>query len=213
MKQSFRYGKKFEVTVCKFDLDAESRDGGRAFAGGGARATRSQCLGAALRRFLPLIAFSLALAACTRSGPSKSTVNPLDRLDTVRLRPSNFLHKTFTVKKYASFPVEVPPHTVIPRIHGTFESFVPRPGDDDLSDDSTDVSFLLMNTAQFAAYSHGQGGGTALYTVESTHSHEVEFVLSPTNDKAEKYYVVFVNLPGGPPVKSVAADFTLSFGY
>jgi hypothetical protein len=107
----------------------------------------------------------------------------------VRLKPSNFLHKTFTVKKYASFPVEVPPHTVIPRIHGTFESFVPRPGDDDLSDDSTDVSFLLMNTAQFAAYSHGQGGGT------------------------EKYYVVFVNLPGGPPVKSVAADFTLSFGY
>jgi hypothetical protein len=205
--------RKFEVTVCKFDLDAERTDGGRAFAGGGAGATRDQCVRAPLRRFLPLIAFSLALAACNRSGPSKSTVNPLDRVDTARLKPSNFLHKTFTVKKYASFPVEVPPHTVIPRIHGTFQSFVPRPGDDDLSDDSTDVSFLLMNTAQFAAYSHGQGDGTALYTVESTHSHEVEFVLSPTKDNAEKYYVVFVNLPGGPAVKSVAADFTLSFGY
>jgi hypothetical protein len=213
MKQSFRYGKKFEVTVCKVDLDADSTNDCRVFAGGDARATRDQYLGVSLRRFLPVIALSLALAACNRSGPSKSTVNPLDRVDTVRLKPTNFLHKTFTVKKYASFPIEVPPHTVIPRIHGTFQSFVPRPGDDDLSDDSTDVSFLLMNTAQFAAYSHGQGGGTALYTVESTHSHEVEFVLSPTKDNAEKYYVVFVNLPGGLPVKSVTADFTLSFGY
>lgn len=212
MRQNFRFRKEFEVIVCKFDLDVSNTVYWRLFAGGGARATRNQYLGGALRRFL-LIVFSLALAACNRSGPSKSTVNPLDRVDTVRLKPSNFLHKTFPVKKYASFPVEVPPHTVIPRIHGTFQSFVPRPGDDGLSDDSTDVSFLLMNTAQFAAYSHGQGGGTALYTVESTHSHEVEFVLSPTKDNAEKYYVVFVNLPGGPPVKSVTADFTLSFGY
>jgi hypothetical protein len=153
--------------------------------------------------------------ACNQTprGAAKSTVNPLDRVDAVRVKPINFLHKTFTVKKYAQFPVEVPPHTVIPRIHGTFQSFVPRPGDDDLSDDSTDVSFLLMNAGQFADYSRGHGGGTALYTVEATHSHEVEFVLAPTTDASEKYYVVFVNAPGGAPVKSVTADFSLSFGY
>jgi hypothetical protein len=70
-----------------------------------------------------------------------------------------------------------------------------------------------MNAEQFADFSHGHGGGTALYNVEATHAHEVEFVLPPSKDDPEKYYVVFVNSPGGAPVKSVQADFTLSFGY
>jgi hypothetical protein len=157
----------------------------------------------------------VALAGCSKKQSSaKETLNPLDHVDSSHVKPINFLHKTFTVKKFAQFPIEVPPHTVIPRIHGTFKSFVPRPGDDDLSDDSTDVGFLLMNPEQFAEYSHGRGGGgTALYTVESTHDHEVEFVLPPTRDDPEKYYVVFVNAPGGAAIKSVSADFSLSFGY
>jgi hypothetical protein len=166
-----------------------------------------------------LIAFLVAgmlasLPGCKpKPAPTKESLNPLDHVDASRAKPINFLHKTFTVKKYAQFAIEVPPHTVIPRVHGTFRSFVPRAGDDDLSDDSTDVRFLLMNAEQFHDYSHGRGGGTALYTVEATHDHEVEFVLPPTQDAAERYYVVFVNSPGGAAVKSVAADFTLSFGY
>ena len=132
---------------------------------------------------IALLLFGLSLACNqTPRGGAKSTVNPLDRIDAVRVKPINFLHKTFTVKKYAQFLVEVPPHTVIPRIHGTFQSFVPQTGDDNLSDDSTDVSFLLMKPAQLAEYARGNGGGTALYTVEPTHDHEVEFVLPPTND-------------------------------
>jgi hypothetical protein len=161
-----------------------------------------------------LAALLAALAmACNQAPPSKARLNPLDHIDSSHSRPINFLHKTFPVKKYAQFAVDVPSHTVIPHIHGTFQSFVPRPGDDNRSDDSTDVGFLLMNAAQFAEYSRGHGGGTALYTVEATHSHEVEFVLAPTKDAPEKYYVVFVNAPGGAPVKSVTADFSLSFGY
>jgi hypothetical protein len=155
----------------------------------------------------------LTLLACKKQPPPRETTNPLDHVDSSRAKPINFLHKTFTVKKFAQFPIQVPPHTVIPRVHGSFRSFVPRPGDDDLSDDSTDVGFLLMNADQFGDYSRGHGGGTALYTVESTHDHEVEFVLPPTQDQPQKYYVVFVNSPGGAAVKSVAADFSLSFGY
>jgi hypothetical protein len=155
------------------------------------------------------------LSGCSKqqSAPVKETLNPLDHVDSSHSKPINFLHKTFTVKKFAQFQIEVPPHTVIPRIHGTFKSFVPRAGDDNLSDDTTDVGFLLMNADQFADYSHGHGGGTALYAVEATHDHEVEFVLPPTKDDPEKYYVVFVNAPGGVAVKSVEADFSLSFGY
>jgi hypothetical protein len=156
------------------------------------------------------------LPGCSKKqqpAPEQETLNPLDHVDSSHSKPINFLHKTFTVKKFAQFPIEVPPHTVIPRIHGTFKSFVPRKGDDNLSDDTTDVGFLLMNADQFADYSHGRGGSTALYTVEATHDHEVEFVLPPTRDDSEKYYVVFVNAPGGAPLKSVEADFSLSFGY
>jgi hypothetical protein len=156
----------------------------------------------------------VALAGWSKKQSSaKETLNPLDHVDPSHLKPINVLHKTFTVKKFAQFQIEVPPHTVIPRVHGTFKSFVPRAGDDNLSDDTTDVGFLLMNADQFADYSHGRGGGTALYTVEATHDQEVEFVLPPTKDDPEKYYVVFVNAPGGPAVKSVEADFSLSFGY
>jgi hypothetical protein len=166
-------------------------------------------------RLLLLAAATLAtiLLACNQHHAPKETSNPLDHVDSSHAKPVNFLHKTFTVKKYAQFPIEVPAHTVIPRVHGNFKSFVPRPGDDSLSDSSTDVGFLLMNADQFADYSRGHGGGTALYTVEATHDHEVEFLLPPTQDDPAKYYVVFFNAPGGAPTKSVTADFTLSFGY
>jgi hypothetical protein len=167
------------------------------------------------RLMICTLAGTLAIApACKRQkpAPARETSDPLNHVAT-NVKPINFLRKTFTVKTSAHFAVEVPPHTAIPRIHGTFQSFVPRPGDDDLSDDTTDVQFLLMDPDQFSDYSHGQGGGTALYTVESTHSHEVEYVLPPTRDASAKYYVVFVNTPGGVPLKSVTADFSLSFGY
>lgn len=169
-----------------------------------------------IRKLIAVLALgsSLGLLACNKQHPApKETSNPLDRIDSSHQTPVNFLHKSFTVKKYSQFPIEVPAHTVIPRVHGTFKSFVPRPGGDPLSDDTTDVGFLLMNAEQFADYSHGQGGGTALYTVEASHDHEVEFLLPPSKDNPEKYYLVFVNSRGGAPIKTVQADFTLSFGY
>ena len=167
------------------------------------------------RLMIRTLAGMLAIVpACKRQQPApvRETSDPLNHVAT-NVKPINFLHKTFTVKTSAHFAVEVPPHTAIPRIHGTFQSFVPRPGDDDLRDDTTDVQFLVMDPEQFADYSRGQGGGTAIYTVESTHDHEVEYVLPPTRDNSAKYFVVFVNAPGGAPIKSVTADFSLSFGY
>jgi hypothetical protein len=175
-----------------------------------------------MRRCLPviLIAGLLALlSACKcKEQAAAPAVSPdhlpaLNKPNDAQGKPINFLHKTFTVKKSAQFSIEVPPHSVIPRIHGTFEAFVPRAGDDNLSDDSTDVTFLLMNSEQFVDYVRNPAGSTSLYTVEATHNHEVGFVLPPTNDSPAKYYVVFINAPGGAPVKSVTADFGLFFGY
>lgn len=167
-----------------------------------------------------LVAGSLALlSACKEKEQAAAPAVSPDNLPALRQpndaqsKPINFLHKTFTVKKSVQFPIEVPPHSVIPRIHGTIESFVPGPGGDNISDDSTDVTFLLMNAEQFADYARNSTGSTALYNLEATHNHEVDFVLPPTNDSPAKYYVVFVNAPGGAPVKSVTADFGLFFGY
>ena len=172
------------------------------------------------RRFsvIVIIGTLALLCACKQKEQAAPTVSPdnlpaLSKQNDAQSKPINFLHKTFTVKKSAQFSIEVPSHSVIPRIHGTFDSFVPRPGDDNLSDDSTDVSFLLMNSEQIADYVRNPSGSTSLYSVEATHNHEVDFVLPPTNDAPAKYYVVFVNAPGGAPVKSVNADFSLFFGY
>ena len=152
-----------------------------------------------------------ALTGCSRK-PKQEAINPLDRVDNSKFKPRNFLHKTFPLKAYVPFAVTVPPHIVIPRIHGTFESFVSQ-GEDRQSDDSTDISFLLMSADQYAEYAHGNRQAMALYTVESSHDHEVQFLLPPTKDESVKYYVVFVNLPTGKEGKMVEADFTLTSGY
>ena len=169
-------------------------------------------------RAKPVMALTAALVftlgGCSKSTPpQKETLNPLNRADSTRVKPVHFLHKTFPVKKYVQLEFEVPIHSVIPRLRGTFKSFVRRPGDDDRSDESADVDFLLMESEQFSDFSHGQGDGTALYSVDPTHDQEVEFLLPPTQDEPKKYYLVFRNSPGGAAVKYVAADFSLTFGY
>jgi hypothetical protein len=162
------------------------------------------------------VALLLLSIACKKSPspPAETTpVNPLDHVDSAHVKPINFLHKTFPVKKTVHFEFQVPAHTSLPRLHGTFRSFVPRPGDDDLSDDSTDVDLVLLNADQYADFSQGHGTGTALYTVDPTHDHEVDFLLTPTQDDSATYYIVFRNSPGGAPTKQIQADFSLNFGY
>lgn len=158
------------------------------------------------------VLFLLVFAGCNKQ-QSKPPISELDRVNTKRVEPINFLHKTFSVKKYAQFSFEVPVHTAIPRLHGTFKSFIRQQGEDNLSDDSTDVDFLLLNADQFTDFSHGHFDGTALYSVDPTHDHEVEFMLPPTQEQPVKYYVVFRNSPGGAALKYVEANFSLNFGY
>lgn len=167
-----------------------------------------------MRRSPALLALALLFflfTACSKK--QEQTVYPLDRVDSTRKPPINFLHKTFPVKKYAQFEFEVPVHTAIPRLHGTFKSFVKRAGEDSMSDDSADIDFILLDPDQFADFSQGHRNGTAMYTVDPTHDHEVEFLLPPTQAEPAKYYVIFRNSPGGAALKYVEADFSLSFGY
>ncbi len=165
-----------------------------------------------VQRLTPFLLL-LLLLSCSKTPPPKETLNPMDRVDSKRVEPIHFLHKTFPVKKNVLFELVVPPHSAIPRLHGTFTSFVRRSGEDDLSDESADVDFILMKPGQYRDFLATSGKGSALYTVDPTHDHEVEFLLSPTKAEPEKYYIVFRNSPGGAALKYVQADFTLSFGY
>jgi len=162
-----------------------------------------------------LLSLLVFLCACTKSQPvsQSAPVNPLDKVDSAHVKPISLLHKTFVLKKTASFEFQVPAHTALPRLHGAFQSSAPRAGGDSLSDDSANVDLVLLNADQYADFSHGGGEGTALYTVEPTHDHEVDFLLSPTQEDSASYYLVFRNSPGGTPTKQVKADFTLTFGY
>ena len=159
-----------------------------------------------------LLAECLLLASgCSKQRPPEDAISPLDRVDATRSRPQNFLHKTFPVRKFAQFEFEVPPHTAIPRLTGIFRSVAPDHGD--ASNDRNNVVFLLMNAEQFRDFSQGHMTGEALYSTEPTHNQEVDFLLPPTQQNPEKYYVVFHNAGGGVAVKHIEADFSLTFGY
>jgi hypothetical protein len=161
-----------------------------------------------------LLSLAVFLCACTKSQPdSHSTVNPLDKVDSAHVKPINFLRKTFSLKNSATFEFQVPAHTALPRLHGMFQSFVPQAGGESLSDDAANVDLVLLTADQHADFSHGGGDGMALYTVDPTHDHEVDYLLSPTQQDSATYYVVFRNSPGGAPTKQVKADFSLTFGY
>jgi hypothetical protein len=143
--------------------------------------------------------------------PQTSAISPLDHVDSAHVQPIHFLHQTFSLKKTAHFEFVVPAHTAIPRLHGTFRSFVPQSGGAIRSDDSTNVEFLLLSADQFSDFSRGRDGA-ALYTVDPTHDHEVDFVLSPTQEDSATYDIVFRNSSGAAATK-VQANFALNFGY
>ena len=164
---------------------------------------------------LSLLTLLLVPVACNKSQPNAgpTKVSRLDHVDSAHVKPINFLHKTFSLKKMAAFELQVPAHSALPRLHGTFQSFVPGAKGDRLSDDSANVDMNLLTADQYSDFSHGHGEGTALYTVDPTHDHEVDFLLSPTQEDSGTYYLVFRNSPGGAPNKQVQADFSVTFGY
>jgi hypothetical protein len=154
--------------------------------------------------------------ACNRKqapqSPGVSDVDPLNRANSTRIEPRHFLHKTFPVKKHAEFVVEVPPHAAIPHLQGNFRSFISQPGAEPITDETADVDCLILNADQYNDFTHGRSEGTALYSTGPTHNHEVDYHLPPTHESSDTYHVVFRRV-GSAPVRSVEADFTLSFGY
>jgi len=125
-------------------------------------------------------------------------------------RPKNFLHTVFSVRNYTQVAFVVPPHQASPRLHGNFRSFTERSRPDFTSDRTADVEMMLLNEQEFDDLRHGRPGG-ATFEVDASHRQMVDCSLPSTRDRPQQYHLVFHNSPGGPRMKFVDADFTVSF--
>jgi hypothetical protein len=168
------------------------------------------------RRLPLLVAFVAASAffvtSCEKKKPraEEAVVLPMDRVAASPASSSqSVLHKSFSLTTSASFPFEIPAHTVMPHLHGNYKSFVKQLAVQ-ANDESANIDFLIVNEDQYADFIHGHSG-EALFSADASHDQDVDFSLPASQDRAQKYYLVFRNSPGGSAKKLVQADFSLDF--
>ena len=119
--------------------------------------------------------------------------------------PNHFLHKRLSVKTYQAFEFVVPPHSVKPRIEGTFRSVAARgnPGDDS-------IELLLMNDQEFDDFINHKPESSTFSEAATTRG-EIRWALGATFSDAKKYHLVFQNPSERQRARVVEADFTISF--
>ena len=167
------------------------------------------------RTLILLLLAALLLSAnlnCEKPAPAPpEQLAPIDRINPSPVGTSqSIVHKTFTVTRSVNFPLDIPAHATRPQLHGTYRSFVQGVGAAMVSDQQADVDFLILNEEQYADFAQGRAGGV-VFSVDASHSQDVNFDFPPSGDQPEKYYLVFRNSSerDGPSV--VDADFTAAF--
>jgi len=118
------------------------------------------------------------------------------------------LKDKFRVANVVDVPFEVPPHASMPKLRGTFRSFI-QPNGKPSSDTHADLDFQLLTDAQFAQFVNGQPS-EPLFAADATHDQAVNASLPPTLNKAVKYHLIFVNATRGTK-KVVQPDFQIDF--
>jgi len=114
----------------------------------------------------------------------------MDHVSTAPLLADKYLRADFGLKKSAQFTFVIPPHTVNPRLHGNFQSFVRHRGPD-TSKDAASIDLLLMNAQQFDDFVHGRAAD-ATFELESS-NHSVDFLLPASHNQPEEYHLIFRN--------------------
>jgi hypothetical protein len=156
------------------------------------------------------LAFVLT-CACRKPAPKdeSNSIDPLNRVESAPKTASlSLVHGTLKVGRYAKFEFEVPPHSVTPRLQGSFE--VPPPANAVKESDQDKIDFLVMTQDEFEDFARGRSG-TASYSVTGVHAQTIDYALASTLDSSQKYYAVFRNPAGKAHTVSVTADLTVSF--
>ena len=118
------------------------------------------------------------------------------------------LKDKFRVANVVDVPFEVPAHASMPKLHGTFRSFI-QPNGKPSSDLHADLDFRLLTDEQFNQFVQGQPS-EPLFAADATHDQSVNASLPPTLNKAVKYHLIFVNATRGTK-KVVQPDFQIDF--
>ncbi len=159
-------------------------------------------------KLLWMTAALLFVAACNKSQPKPEETTPMAR--SVVPPEQHVVQKTFTVQKYESFEMTVPPHCLHPRLHGNFKSYHFGEQGNRLNDEAANIDVLLLDEQQFNDFSHAPLDEAAR-SAQNTHDQQIDWALPSSFDTPRKFFLVFNNATGKPKTKLVDADLTLSF--
>jgi hypothetical protein len=135
------------------------------------------------------------------SGP----LQPMDHVSAAAPLADKYLRANFPLKKSAQFTFVIPPHTVSPRLHGSFQSSIRHSGSDNAKD--AGIELILLNAEQFDDFIHGRPGDST-FELQSS-SHTVDFLLPAAHDKPQEYHLVFRD-PAARAKLFVKADFAVN---
>ncbi|HEX8814978.1 MAG TPA: hypothetical protein VF753_05715 [Terriglobales bacterium] len=136
-----------------------------------------------------------------------SAMTPLDHADAIAVPPSqHFLRQRFVLKDRQDFLFVVPPHTVNPKLQGSFQAFMTS-DNGAASQASVEIDFALMDEHQFDDFVHGRRAD-AVYEQPSA-GQTINFAIPPTHEYERHYHLVFMTQSPHPAV--VNADFTAIF--
>lgn len=135
------------------------------------------------------------------SGP----LQPMDHASSTAPVADKYLCATFPLKKSAQFTFIIPPHTVSPRLHGTFQSSTKHGVSDDARDPQ--IELMLLSAPQYDDFIHGRPGDST-FELEAA-SQTVDFLLPAAHDKPQEYHLVFRDSAERPKL-FVKAEFAVN---
>jgi hypothetical protein len=139
--------------------------------------------------------------------PEKTApASPVEQVARTTLAPNHFLQKRILIQTYKGVEFVVPPLALHPQLQGTFRSVAAGQ-----ATDASPVEVLLMTDGDFATFARNQTETTEASAPPAVHG-RVDWILTATYGKPQKYYLVFLNSSEGQEPVMVDADFTVSFG-
>ena len=132
-------------------------------------------------------------------------LQPMDHASSAAPLADKYLRANFPLIKSAQFTFVIPPHTVNPRLRGSFRSSIGHTGSPAAKD--AEIQLMLLDAQQFDDFIHGRPGEST-FELQSS-SHTVDFLLPAVHDRPQEYHLVFRD-PAERARLFVQADFSVN---
>lgn len=129
----------------------------------------------------------------------------MDHVSAAAPLADKYLRANFPLKKSAQFTFVIPPHTVNPRLHGSFQSSLVHSGSD--NEKGADIELMLLNAQQYDDFIHGRPGDST-FELQSS-SQTVDYLLPAAHDQPQEYHLVFRD-PAARAKLFVKAEFAVN---